>query len=104
MEEPTTDEDAENREFLEKIPEPDLIIENNQIYLKRPWIKQFLRTRGGETEKPKKILTEEERQERRQRIRMMERERQRALKIVLKRERNKKLGIVLEDKKEDSLV
>lgn len=73
--------------------------------MKRPWIKTFLKTRGSEIQKPKKILTERERAERIQRIRMMEHERQKALKVVLKRERNKRLGIVVEEeKKEDSLV
>lgn len=94
----------ENKEFLEKIPEPDLIVENNQVYLRRPWIKQFLRGRDVEPVKPKKVLTDQERQARLRRFRIMERERQRALKVVLKRERQKRLGKPEEDKKEDSLV
>ena len=98
-----TEEDLENKEFIEKIPEPDHIIEENQIFLKRPWIKTFLQSKGGEISQPKKILTESERAERNRRIRMMERERQKALKIVMMRERAKRLGLN-DEKKEDSLV
>jgi len=99
-----TDEDLENKEFIEKIPEPDLVIENNQIFLKRPWIKTFLQSKEGEMDKPKKILTESERAERIRRNRMIERERQKALKMVMLRERAKKLGLSEDEKKEDSLV
>lgn len=101
-----TDEDLENKEFIEKIPEPELTIENNKIYLKRPWIKTFLRSKDADYNKPKKVLTERERAERIQRNKLIEYERKKALKKVLERERQKRLGQLhtADEKKEDSLV
>ncbi len=92
--------------FIEKIPEPELTIENNKIYLKRPWIKTFLRSKDADYNKPKKVLTERERAERIQRNKLIEYERKKALKKVLERERQKRLGQLhtADEKKEDSLV
>jgi len=73
----------EIQELFDKIPEPDMVIENSVIHLKRPWIQKFLDMNAQKT--TKKVLTEEEKIERMERIRMMEIERKKALKKARQR-------------------
>jgi hypothetical protein len=93
-------QDLPSKEF----PEPDLKIENNQIFIKRPWLGHLLANRGpGEMEKLKKNaqLSEQQRQERRERHRQMEAERKKALRATMLRakqlKRKNKLSILEED-------
>jgi len=73
----------EIKELFDKIPEPDIVIENNLICLKRPWIQNFLDMTAQKVNK--KVLTEEEKMERMERIRIMEIERKKALKKAMLR-------------------
>lgn len=60
-----------------------MVVEGQTIFLKRPWIQNFL---NMSTQVPvKKELSEEEKLERIERIRIMEIERKKALKKVMKR-------------------
>lgn len=84
------DSEDELQDLFDKIPEPDLEIEDSNIYLKRPWIKNFMEM-SAKNKIVKRELTEEEKQERQERIRLMEVERKKALKRAKKRIQLQKL-------------
>ena len=89
--EESDEEVDEIQELFDKIPEPDLVIENSSVHVKRPWIQNFL-LMSEKKQEPKKVLTEKEKEERRERIRLMEIERKKDLKkakarLDLKRQR-----------------
>lgn len=89
--EESDDEVDEIQELFDKIPEPDLVIENSNVHVKRPWIQNFI-LMSEKQQEPKKVMTEKEKEERRERIRLMEIERKKDLKkakarLDLKRQR-----------------
>ena len=92
-----TDEENEFQEIFDKIPEPDLIIEQGVVYLKRPWIQNFL-AMSSQEKKVKKVITEEERAERQERLKQMEIERKKALKQAQKRNELKRLALGNQDR------
>ena len=96
----------QNQEFFDKIPEPELVIENEAIFLKRPWIQSYLASNEIEDVKylkHKRFMTQEERARRLEKLRIMEVERKKALKATAKRAKLKRLGI-LEEEKKDTVI
>ncbi len=83
-----------------KLPEPELAINGDQVYVKRPWVQEYLfkrhkvQPRSGDS---KKELTEEERLERSMRRKRMELERKKALKKALRRAKMNRLNAVDEE-------
>ncbi len=99
-------DEEQKREFLEKMPEPDVEIENNDVYVKRTWIHQYLsnKHRSQDSNVKKKVeLTEEERAKRLERLRLMEIERKKALKAAARRAKLKLLSTLEEEKKNDKV-
>ena len=80
----------ELRDLFDKIPEPDLEVEGASVWLRRPWIGNFLALSSG-NKVARRELTEEERLERQERMRAMEMERRKALKRAKKRRELEKL-------------
>jgi hypothetical protein len=82
-----------------KLPEPELAIDGGQVYVKRPWVQEYLFKRNklpGRTES-KRELTEQEKLERSLRRQKMEIERRRALKRALKRAKQERLNALEEE-------
>ena len=94
LEELDEDEDLQN-----KLPEPELSIENGQIYVKRPWVQQYLfkRARSPPRSDSKKELTEQEKLARSLRRKKMELERKKALKRALQRAKQDRLNALEEE-------
>ncbi|CAF0815000.1 unnamed protein product [Brachionus calyciflorus] len=94
------DENDENR-LIESIREPEMRIEDDQIFITRAAVIDFLINKDKpkiEEKNKKKVLTEEEKRERAQRIKQMENERKKALKAAAKRAKVNKLSVVDEEK------
>jgi ribosomal protein L9 len=93
-------EELGEEEDTYKLPEPELAINGDQVYVKRPWVQEYLfkrskaETKSGES---KKELTEEERLERSLRRKRMELERKKALKKALRRAKMNRLNAVDEE-------
>ncbi len=89
----------DQKEADKKIPEPEIAIENIQIYLKRPWIQEYLFKRAKTPPKNiiRKQLTEEEKLARDERRRQMEIERRKALRRALRRAKMNRLNALDED-------
>ena len=98
------DEDYENhfKQLVDNLPEPDLIIENQTVYLKRPWIQSLL-SRSFESMKQKHVLSDEEKAQRAEKRRLMEIERKKALKATAKRLKQKKLAENQEEESQDQV-
>lgn len=83
------------------LPEPDLVIQSEQLFARRPWVQEYLFKRNKGSDKlghAKKELTEEEKIARDLRRKKMEIERKRALKAALRRAKlNKQLGALEEE-------
>jgi hypothetical protein len=85
--------------FLENMPEPDVAIDNNNIYVKRTWLQQLLSRKQQMPEKKIVVLTEAERAKKLKRLKRMEEERQKTLKAMKRRASQKK-----SDKRNDDMV
>ena len=95
------DEDLEN-----KMPEPEIAIENGQIYIKRPWIQEYLfkRSKSPLDSANKKHLTEEEKLLREMRRKRMEIERRKALKRALRRAKMERMNALAEEGENVSVI
>lgn len=78
--------------FLENMPEPDVAIDDKNVYVKRTWLQQLLskRQHGQKPEKKTIVLTEAERAKRLKRLKRMEEERRRTLIAIQRRAKQKK--------------
>lgn len=91
---------------MENLPEPDLLIENSQIIIRRPKIIELILNAGKpkpDTPKVKKILTEDEKRERAMRLKQIEFERKKALKAAARRAKLNKLSALEEEKLEEQV-
>lgn len=89
------------------LPEPEIKIENNQIFVKRPWLNDILANRSKEDMdklRNKVALTEEQRAARRKRIKEMEIARRKALKAAQRRAKMKKLALLGDEISEEQVI
>lgn len=89
-----------------KLPDPEIVIDNNTVYVKRPWVQNFLTLRSKhhlDNLKKKRELTDEEKAERARRIKQMEIERRKALRAAAKRAKLKTLSKINEESTQVSL-
>ena len=94
------DEEGEGAKIFDNMPDPDLVIENDTIILKRTWIQEFLANRTKNQVKniqKKIILTDAEKAERLLQRQKMEAERKKALKAAVRRAKMKKLNNIDEE-------
>ena len=103
------DPDVEDeREFLEKMPEPEADIENENIYIRRTFLQNYFLSEpkelgtSNETIR-KKSLSEEEKNQRQEKLKQMETVRKKALKAALKRAKQKRLSALDEENGEDTV-
>lgn len=94
-----SDDQEDEDFFLENLHEPEVIIQNGQIHLKRTRIVDMIsgRYKKNESGSKKKVLTEEEKRQRAKRLKEIENERKKALKAAAKRAKLNKLSIVDEE-------
>ena len=100
------DDESEGGSLFDKMPEPDMLIENDTVFVTRSWIPDFLanQTRNQvETIQKKVTLSEKEKAERLQQRKQMEMERKKALKAALKRAKLKKLNNIDEERQDESV-
>ncbi len=100
------DDESEGGSLFDTMPEPDMLIENDTVFVTRSWIPDFLanQTRNQvETIQKKVTLSEKEKAERLQQRKQMEMERKKALKAALKRAKLKKLNNIDEERQDESV-
>ena len=101
------EEEGEPASIFDNMPDPDLVIENDTIFLKRSWIQDFLasRTKNQVENIQKKVtLTDAEKAERLLQRQIMEAERKKALKAAVRRAKMKKLNQIDEESGDAAVI
>ena len=99
-------DDEEESSIFDNMPDPDLVIENDSIFLKRSWIQEFLSnstSKQVDSIQKKVVLSEKEKTARLLKRQMMEAERKKALRAAIRRAKMKKLNNIDEEKQDETV-